>query len=176
MTIADLFCGAGGTSEGACEAAIACGRTPKLTAINHWPVAVATHTANHPGARHYCASLDSLNPRDLFREGELDLLWASPECTHHSQARGGKPINDQSRATAWCVTRWAEALRPTTILVENVPVSFFDLSSPDQQRKCFHFSNTRPLSAFENLSKGDRVVINGVEVKPRTAGNRRRAA
>lgn len=121
MTIADLFCGAGGTSEGACEAAIACGHTPKLTAINHWDVAVATHTANHPNARHYCASLDALNPRDLFREGELDLLWASPECTHHSQARGGKPINDQSRATAWCVTRWAEALRPTTILVENVP-------------------------------------------------------
>lgn len=121
MTIADLFCGAGGTSEGACEAAIACGHTPKLTAINHWDVAVATHAANHPNARHYCASLDSLNPRDLYRDGELDLLWASPECTHHSQARGGKPINDQSRATAWCVTRWAEALRPTWILVENVP-------------------------------------------------------
>jgi len=121
MTIADLFCGAGGTSEGAVEAARACGHEPKLTAINHWSVAVATHTANHPDARHFCASLDSLNPRELYKEGELDLLWASPECTHHSQARGGKPINDQSRATAWCVTRWAEALRPTTILVENVP-------------------------------------------------------
>ena len=121
MTIADLFCGAGGTSEGAVEAARACGHEPKLTAINHWPVAVATHTANHPDARHFCASLDALNPRELYREGELDLLWASPECTHHSQARGGKPINDQSRATAWCVTRWAEALRPTWILVENVP-------------------------------------------------------
>lgn len=108
MTIADLFCGAGGTSTGALEAARACGHNPKLTAINHWPVAVATHKANHPDARHLCASLDSLNPRELFREGELDLLWASPECTHHSQARGGKPINDQSRATAWCVTRWPE--------------------------------------------------------------------
>lgn len=121
MTIADLFCGAGGTSTGAIEAARACGHTPKLTAVNHWPVAVATHEANHPDARHFCASLDALNPRELFKEGELDLLWASPECTHHSQARGGKPINDQSRATAWCVTRWAEALRPTWILVENVP-------------------------------------------------------
>ena len=40
MTIADLFCGAGGTSDGACAAAIACGHTPKLTAINHWPVAI----------------------------------------------------------------------------------------------------------------------------------------
>lgn len=121
MNIADLFCGAGGTSTGAIEAARACGRTPKLTAVNHWSVAVATHEANHPEARHFCASLDALNPRELFREGELDLLWASPECTHHSQARGGKPINDQSRSTAWCVTRWAEALRPTWIMVENVP-------------------------------------------------------
>ena len=40
---------------------------------------------------------------------------------HHSVARGGKPINDQSRATAWCVIRWAEALMPPVILVENVP-------------------------------------------------------
>src|SRR6185369_9013 len=74
----------------------------------------------HPDSKHLCASLDSLNPRDLFKEGELDLLWASPECTHHSIARGGKPINEQSRATAWCVIRWADALRPPIILIENV--------------------------------------------------------
>jgi DNA (cytosine-5)-methyltransferase 1 len=121
VVIADLFCGAGGTSTGAVEAANALGMRPRLTAINHWPVAVSTHTANHPSARHFCASLDALNPRDLFAPGELDVLWASPECTHHSVARGGKPINDQSRATAWCVVRWADALMPPVILVENVP-------------------------------------------------------
>lgn len=119
--LADLFCGAGGTSTGAMEAIEALGYRAELTAVNHWPVAVATHELNHPSARHLCASLDSLNPRDLFGRGELKLLWASPECTHHSVARGGAPINDQSRATAWCVTRWAEALLPDTILVENVP-------------------------------------------------------
>jgi DNA (cytosine-5)-methyltransferase 1 len=121
IKIADLFCGAGGTSQGAIEAIEALGQRACLTAVNHWDVAIATHTANHPTARHLCASIDDLNPRQLFREGELDLLWASPECTHHSTARGGKPISDQSRATAHCVTRWAEALRPPTILVENVP-------------------------------------------------------
>ncbi len=121
LSIADLFCGAGGTSAGALEAIEMLGYRADLTAINHWPVAIATHTENHPGARHLCTSLDNINPRELFREGELDLLWASPECTHHSIARGGKPINDQSRATAWCVVRWAEALRPSVILVENVP-------------------------------------------------------
>lgn len=121
LTIADLFCGAGGTSTGAVQAAESIGYRVDLTAVNHWERAVETHSANHPGARHLCASVDSLNPRELFAEGQLDILWASPECTHHSRARGGRPMNDQSRATAWCVTRWAEALRPGRVYVENVP-------------------------------------------------------
>lgn len=117
---ADLFCGAGGTSTGLVEACQDLGITVELSAWNHWDVAIATSKSNHPTASHFCASLDSVNPRDHYKEGELDLLWASPECTHHSIARGGKPINDQSRSTAWCVVRWAEALRPPIILVENV--------------------------------------------------------
>lgn len=118
---ADLFCGAGGTSSGLCDAAALLGLDLHLTAVNHWETAIATHTTNHPTARHRCASLDSLNPRDLFDRDSLKLLWASPECTHHSTARGGMPINDQSRSTAFCVTRWAESLRPEIILIENVP-------------------------------------------------------
>jgi DNA (cytosine-5)-methyltransferase 1 len=119
--IADLFCGAGGTSSGAVEAAAALGRHPEVTAVNHWDVAIATHTANHPGSRHLCTGVDAINPLELFAEGELDLLWASPECTHHSVARGGKPINDQSRSTAWHVLNWIEKLLPPIVLIENVP-------------------------------------------------------
>jgi DNA (cytosine-5)-methyltransferase 1 len=120
VKVADLFCGAGGSSTGLLQAAQALGLRVELTAVNHWETAVETHAANHPQARHVCASIDSLDPRQVTG-GRLDLLWASPECTHHSTARGGKPIHDQSRATAWCVTRWAEALRPKWIIVENVP-------------------------------------------------------
>jgi len=61
--IADLFCGADGTAEGALQALRELGYTPRLTTVNHWPTAVATHSTNHPDARHLCASLDSLNPR-----------------------------------------------------------------------------------------------------------------
>lgn len=118
--MADLFCGAGGTSTGAMQAAAALGYRVNLTAINHWTTAIATHTANHPEARHFCQSLDTINPRELYKRGQLDLLWGSPECMSHSKARGGLPVNDQSRATAWCITRWAEALQPSVILVENV--------------------------------------------------------
>jgi DNA (cytosine-5)-methyltransferase 1 len=130
----DLFCGAGGTSTGLLEACRDLGTAVELTAINHWPTAVATHSANHPDAKHLCASVDDVNPRSLYKEGELDLLWASPECMSHSNARGGKPINDQSRATAHCITRWADALRPPVILVENV-AEFLRWGDLDSQRK-----------------------------------------
>lgn len=117
--MADLFCGAGGTSTGAIQAAQKAGYRLRLMAVNHWSVAVATHTANHPDARHECVSLASLNPHTV--DHDVDLLSASPECTHHSRARGGKPKSDQSRASAWHVVQWAEAKRPLVIQVENVP-------------------------------------------------------
>lgn len=117
---ADLFCGAGGSSTGLVQAVAAAGGSVDLTAINHWSVAVETHAANHPTARHLCESLDNVDPRKVIPGKRLDILTASPECIHHSNARGGKPMDDQSRATAWHVLRWAEALRPTWVLVENV--------------------------------------------------------
>ncbi len=121
ITAADLFCGAGGTSSGLLAACEAAGYSLDLLAINHWQVAIGTHSKNHVYAKHLCEDLDSVNPRKIVPSGHLDLLVASPECTHHSVARGGRPINDQSRATAWHVLRWAEALRIDNILIENVP-------------------------------------------------------
>lgn len=115
----DLFCGAGGSSTGLSRSAAELGISVSLTAINHWERAIETHAANHPGAEHICESLDSIDPRKIVT-GRLDLLMASPECTHHSAARGGKPMSDQSRSTAWHVLRWAEALRPAFVMVENV--------------------------------------------------------
>lgn len=118
---ADLFCGAGGTSTGLIQAAKSVGVRVDLTAINHWDIAIQTHASNHPGARHLCETLDAVNPRDLYPSGRINLLVASPECTHHSIARGGVPRCDQSRSSAWHIVRWAEALYIDNILIENVP-------------------------------------------------------
>jgi len=117
---ADLFCGAGGTSSGLSDACAELGYRLRLLAVNHWPVAIETHSANHPYAEHLCENLDVVDPRKVVPGGRLDILIASPECTHHSNARGGKPMSDQSRASAWHVTRWAEALHVSNILIENV--------------------------------------------------------
>lgn len=120
--VADLFCGAGGTSTGALEALEALGHKPELTAVNHWPRAIETHSANHPGARHLCACLDSLNPREVFPDRGLNLLWGSPSCVMFSSARDSSiPLDDGIRASPWCLVRWADSLNPDSIMVENVP-------------------------------------------------------
>ncbi len=117
---ADLFCGAGGTSTGLRLACDQMNYDLDLFAVNHWDVAIATHSANHPDAKHMCASIDTVDPRIAVPGGRLDLLWASPECTFFSVARGGKPVTDQGRASAWLILRWAELIYIDTILIENV--------------------------------------------------------
>lgn len=119
---ADLFCGAGGTSEGLLMAANEMDADLTLVAVNHWQVAIDTHSLNHPYAQHLCTGLDSItDPRKLFPKGRLNVLCASPECTHHSVARGGKPMSDQSRSSAWHILRFAEAVYIENIVIENVP-------------------------------------------------------
>lgn len=118
--IADLFCGAGGTSTGILQACADLGHRADLLAVNHWPTAVNTHTLNHPGVRHLCETLENIAPQRVIKGGRLNLLAASPECTHHSNAAGGRPKNDQSRATAWHICRWASDLRVDNIMIENV--------------------------------------------------------
>lgn len=76
----DLFCGCGGTSTGLYNACHTIGKQVDLLAINHWPVAIATHQANHPGARHICARLESIRPEDEIPGGRVNILVASPEC------------------------------------------------------------------------------------------------
>lgn len=121
LTAVDLFAGAGGASTGLAAAVAAMGWSVDLVAVNHWDVAIATHQRNHPHARHYHAPVETLDPRQAVPGGRVDLLIAAPECTHHSMARGGRPIHDQSRASAWHVLRWLELLRVEAVLIENVP-------------------------------------------------------
>lgn len=118
---ADLFCGAGGTSQGMLMAANRIHADLELLAINHWQVAIDTHALNHPKAQNLCTGVDVVDPLKLVPSGRLNVLWASPECTHHSVARGGKPCNDQSRASAWHILRWAQVLYIDNLLIENVP-------------------------------------------------------
>ncbi len=130
LTLTDLFCGAGGSSTGA----ISVPDVSVRMAANHARHAVDTHQANHPDADHDCADLSQVQPR---RYPTTDILWASPECTNHSIAKGrrrghgahtdGLFAEDgtdeaavRSRATMHDVPRFAEAHQYRAIVVENV--------------------------------------------------------
>lgn len=124
----DMFCGAGGSSTGA---TMLPGITVK-TALNHWQKALDSHNANHPDTIHVQADIKETDPRYI---GHSDILWASPECTNHSVAKGKKRITnqpdlfgdtlpdeaaDRSRATMWDVPRFAEVHHYRAIITENV--------------------------------------------------------
>ncbi len=120
ILVADLLCGAGGSSTG-CERALnEMGLEMELVCVNHWPVAIDTHQRNHPNARHFVQDIASVRPHLLVPEGYLDLLMASPTCTHHSVARGGKPTSDQQRSDPWHIITWLTELRVKRLIIENV--------------------------------------------------------
>ncbi|GAA3371147.1 DNA cytosine methyltransferase [Streptomyces sannanensis] len=119
LTVTDFFCGAGGSSQG-----MHCvpGVEVKIAA-NHWDLAISSHAENFPAVQHDCADISQI---DFRRYPRTDLLWASPECTNHSIARGirtdadrqpdlfGEILPDaaavRSRATMWDVPRYLEAM------------------------------------------------------------------
>lgn len=135
LTMTDLFCGAGGSSTGAQGV----GGVEVRLAANHWDKAIETHNANHPDTDHLQADISNTDPRYVPR---TDMLWASPECTNHSRAKGRKQHRqpdlfgdvlpdeaaERSRATMWDVVRFTEAHGYRAILVENV-VEVVDWSS-----------------------------------------------
>ncbi len=121
LEIIDLFCGAGGTSIGASKAFEKLGYKFNLTAVNHWNIALETHSKNFPAHRHIYEDIVKVDPVKIFKNKRIKLLCASPECIHHSRARGGKPCEDQSRTQAWHILRFAETLYIENIFIENVP-------------------------------------------------------
>lgn len=112
----DNFAGGGGASTGI---QMALGRDVDI-AVNHDPMAIAMHKANHPGTRHFCEDIFSVSPRKACGGQPVGIAWFSPDCTHFSKARGGKPVEKKIRSLAWVVVRWAKEVRPRVIFLENV--------------------------------------------------------
>lgn len=122
----DMFCGAGGSTLGATQA----GAQP-VVGLNHWAIACESYEANHApsGAVAACVDVVTQDPR---RYPAAEMLLASPECTHHSYARGrpkddpslfdphGDQAAERSRATMWDVVRFAEVHAYRLVIVENV--------------------------------------------------------
>lgn len=112
----DLFAGAGGWSLGW---QMASGSSP-IVAVNHCAHAVRLHTINHPDTEHYCERVQDVSPRRAVRRRDVDWLHMSPDCTHFSRAKGGKPREQGIRGLAWIGVDWADATHPRVLSLENV--------------------------------------------------------
>lgn len=112
----DGFAGGGGASTGM---EMALGVSPAI-AINHDKIALAMHEANHPTTRHIPSNIRRVRYEKEVPAGmRVRVAWFSPDCTHHSKARGGKPFRDPQKARrirglAWEAVRIAKALHAAT--------------------------------------------------------------
>lgn len=114
--VVDIFAGGGGWSTAYEQAT---GQHVHI-AINHNPDALSMHEVNHPQARHYIADVWEVCPHQATGGMPVGWLHLSPDCTDHSQAKGGQPRRKNIRALAWVTVRWAGTVRPDIISLENV--------------------------------------------------------
>lgn len=136
--IIDSFAGGGGASLGI-EWAL--GRSPDK-AVNHDPPALAMHAANHPDTEHILGSVWDQKPREVCGGRRVALAWWSPDCTHHSNARGGKPRDKGIRGLADVAITWAKEVRPRVNVIENVK-EFCDWGPLDE--------NGKPISELKGM-------------------------
>lgn len=105
----------------------------RAIAVNHDPLALLTHRANHPEVEHYDCDIETLNPDDVLHGERINLLWFSAPCQPYSDAanphrkrKDGKPIalpytRPQQRATPAYAVDWIRKGQPDIIIEENVP-------------------------------------------------------
>ena len=130
LFVIDLFCGAGGLSEGVEAARLDGNKCAKVVCcVNHDKNAILSHDANIPDALHFIEDIRTLelSPistiveriRQLYPDAMI-MLHASLECTNFSKAKGGQPRDADSRTLAEHLFRYIDVIDPDYIQIENV--------------------------------------------------------
>lgn len=114
--IVDNFAGGGGASTGIAQAL---GRSPDI-AVNHNEEALMMHEENHPETEHFNESVWEINIRKATGRAPVLMAWFSPDCTHFSVAKGGKPVKKVIRGLAWIVKKWIGQSDLGIVFMENV--------------------------------------------------------
>jgi DNA (cytosine-5)-methyltransferase 1 len=140
--VVDLFAGGGGASTGIARAY----REPDV-AVNHNPIALAVHRANHPKTAHYVADVYEVDPREATGGQPVAIIWASPDCRHHSKAKGGAPRDRGVRGLAWVVIRWLYITKSRLLFLENVE-EFCDWGPINEEGQPIKAERGRTFKAF----------------------------
>lgn len=114
--IIDCFAGGGGASKGI---EMALNRDIDI-AVNHDPEAIRMHKVNHPNTLHLTEDIFKVDLQKQVAGRHVALMWASPDCTSHSKAKGGQPRKKGLRILPWAVYKHAKLILPDVIIMENV--------------------------------------------------------
>lgn len=114
--IIDCFAGGGGASKGI---EMALNRDIDI-AVNHDPEAIRIHKVNHPNTLHLTEDIFKVDLQKQVAGRHVALMWASPDCTSHSKAKGGQPRKKGLRLLPWAVYKHAKLILPDVIIMENV--------------------------------------------------------
>lgn len=121
FTTIDLFCGAGGITEGFKQAGFEC-----VFGNDFDPNAVATFNRNHAPKLAVCAPIEELDATSIRRAvglavGDLDCLVGGPPCQGFSINAPSRFMTDPRNHLFLDYVRFVQEFRPKTLLFENVP-------------------------------------------------------
>ena len=121
LTTIDLFCGAGGITEGFREAGYGC-----LYANDCMPEAIETFSRNHPAAWSEARDIEDVNPAQIrkrlgLKKGGLDVLVGGPPCQGFSINAPERFLSDPRNKLFKDYLRFLEEFEPKAFLFENVP-------------------------------------------------------
>ena len=124
LSVADLFCGAGGLSEGMRQIGL-----DVVFGLDKDRDSCETYQRNHPAATVECAKITELTPQDIARRvgGHVDVIVGGPSCQGFSTAgrRNGWVRDDDDRNDLWShMLAVVGHLKPRAFLMENVPGLF----------------------------------------------------
>jgi len=121
LSTIDLFCGAGGITEGFREAGYKC-----LYANDCMPEAIETFLLNHPEAWAEAEDIEEIDPAQVrkrlgLRKGALDVLVGGPPCQGFSINAPERFLSDRRNKLFKDYLRFLEEFEPKALLFENVP-------------------------------------------------------
>lgn len=121
LTTLDLFCGAGGITEGFRQAGFTCVYGNDINSS-----AIETFALNHPDAKADCRPIEEVDAAALRLElglnpGELDVLVGGPPCQGFSINAPERFLTDPRNKLFRDYARFLKEFRPKTFLFENVP-------------------------------------------------------
>lgn len=121
LSTIDLFCGAGGITEGFREAGYRC-----LYANDCMPEAVETFSVNHPEAWAEARDIENVDPAQVrkrlgLKKGDLDVLVGGPPCQGFSINAPERFLSDKRNELFKDYLRFLEEFEPKGFLFENVP-------------------------------------------------------